>query len=130
LSKHYTSKGFTAWASEREPTQVFVLLESIYGAFDSVAHKRRIFKVETIGDCYVACAGLPVARDDHAVAAARFAADCLRKFQELTKKLEGELGPGTSNLGLRVGLHSGSVTAGVLRGDKARFQVRYLVVLL
>jgi len=54
---------------------------------------------------------------------ARFARDCLYKFGVLVKNLEAELGPETSNLGLRVGLHSGPVTAGVLRGDKARFQL-------
>ena len=36
---------------------------------------------------------------------------------------ELELGPGTNELSLRVGLHSGPVTAGVLRGDRARFQL-------
>lgn len=46
--------GFTAWGSAREPTQVFVLLETIYAAFDALARKRKVFKVETIGDCYVA----------------------------------------------------------------------------
>ena len=46
--------GFTAWSSVREPTQVFTLLEQIYNSFDVIARKRRIFKVETIGDCYVA----------------------------------------------------------------------------
>jgi hypothetical protein len=45
--------GFTAWSSVRDPTQVFTLLETVYHAFDEIAHKRRIFKVETIGDCYV-----------------------------------------------------------------------------
>ena len=45
--------GFTAWSSVRDPTQVFTLLETVYHAFDQIAHKRRIFKVETIGDCYV-----------------------------------------------------------------------------
>jgi Adenylate and Guanylate cyclase catalytic domain len=38
----------------RDPNQVFVLLENIYGAFDELAARRRIFKVETIGDSYVA----------------------------------------------------------------------------
>jgi hypothetical protein len=33
--------GFTAWSSTREPTQVFVLLETLYGAFDEIAKKRR-----------------------------------------------------------------------------------------
>lgn len=46
--------GFTAWSSQREPSQVFILLETIYRAFDRIAKRRRVFKVETIGDCYVA----------------------------------------------------------------------------
>jgi len=37
--------------------------------------------------------------------------------------LERQLGPGTADLALRMGVHSGPVTAGVLRGQKARFQV-------
>lgn len=41
--------GFTAWSSSREPSQVFTLLESIYGAFDAIARKRNVFKVETVG---------------------------------------------------------------------------------
>ena len=45
--------GFTAWPSVREPTQVFTILESIYGTFDVVALKRGVFKVETIGDYYI-----------------------------------------------------------------------------
>lgn len=41
--------GFTAWSSVREPSQVFVLLETLYSAFDKIAEQRRIYKVETIG---------------------------------------------------------------------------------
>jgi class 3 adenylate cyclase len=52
-----------------------------------------------------------------------FAEECLRRFESLSKKLETVLGPGTGSLGLRIGLHSGPVTAGVLRGDNARFQL-------
>ena len=44
--------GFTAWSSAREPSQVFLLLETIYRCFDKIAKTRRVFKVETIGDCY------------------------------------------------------------------------------
>jgi class 3 adenylate cyclase len=51
--------GFTAWSSVREPTQVFTLLETLYGSFDAIARKRGVFKVETIGDSYVAVVGLP-----------------------------------------------------------------------
>jgi hypothetical protein len=44
----------------------------------------------------------------------------------ITYFAESRLGPDTGDLAMRFGLHSGSVTAGVLRGDRARFQVRVL----
>jgi class 3 adenylate cyclase len=139
---------------------VFQLLESIFKEFDSIAKRRRIFKVETVvrvlfllvvllvvvvccvtiscfasldillsdniykqGDCYVAVVGLPDPRKDHAVAMARFAMDCMNKFQLILPKLEVILGPDTADLAMRMGVHSGSVTAGVLRGERSRFQL-------
>ena len=115
--------GFTAWSSVRDPTQVFTLLETVYGAFDKIARKRGVFKVETIGDSYVAVCGLPEPNANHAVTMARFARDVVHKMNSLTKKLEAVLGPGTAELQMRVGLNSGPVTAGVLRGEKSRFQL-------
>jgi len=115
--------GFTAWSSVREPTQVFTLLETVYGAFDAIAARRGVFKVETIGDSYVAVTGLPDPRKDHAVVMAKFARDCRQQFNELCSALESTLGPETGDLHIRIGLHSGPVTAGVLRGQKSRFQL-------
>ena len=115
--------GFTAWSSTREPSQVFILLETLYCAFDTLAKMRNIYKVETVGDCYVAVCGLPTSRKDHAVVMGRFAHDCLRKVKEVTRNLEVELGPDTTDLDIRVGMHSGPVTAGVLRGERSRFQL-------
>ena len=54
---------------------------------------------------------------------AKFSSECLRKVHELTKKMEKTLGPDTGDLTVRIGLHSGPVTAGVLRGERARFQL-------
>ncbi|KAL9179241.1 hypothetical protein ACHAXT_008531 [Thalassiosira profunda] len=116
-------EGFTAWCSEREPSQVFRLLETVYREFDIEARKLGVFKVETVGDCYVAVTGLPDPREDHAIVIAKYAVRCLLKFNVLTKRLEANLGPGTASLGMRFGLHSGPVTAGVLRGEKSRFQL-------
>ena len=115
--------GFTAWSSVREPAQVFSLLETIYASFDRIARKTQVFKVETIGDCYVAVCGLPEPRDDHAVVMVRFARCISQRMYTLTRELEVTLGPDTGDLSLRIGIHSGPVTAGVLRGDRARFQL-------
>jgi class 3 adenylate cyclase len=102
---------------------VFVLLETLYAAFDAIAGRHNIFKVETIGDCYVAVAGLPEPMKDHAVVMAKFANDILNVIHKLTCALEVTLGPDTGDLTLRIGMHSGPVTAGVLRGERARFQL-------
>lgn len=107
----------------RQPCQVFILLETLYGAFDTIAKRRRIFKIETIGDCYVAVSGVPEPRADHAIAMCKFANDILTTMRKLTQRLESTLGPDTGDLALRIGLHSGPVTAGVLRGERARFQL-------
>lgn len=135
--------GFTAWSSEREPTQVFMLLEryviviyqtkrkcgkayassiqkksdepffhrianytpSVYAQFDEISKKHGVFKVETVGDCYVAVSGLPDPRPDHAVVMAKVAQQCVYKMGILTKRLECVLGPDTGDLRIRIGLH-------------------------
>ncbi|CAB9525464.1 Receptor-type guanylate cyclase gcy [Seminavis robusta] len=115
--------GFTAWSSEREPVQVFYLLESLYKAFDRIARRFGVFKVETIGDCYMCVTGLPDPQPDHATRMVRFSRQMIKQGLEICKKLERTLGPDTGDLRLRVGMHSGPVTAGVLRGEKSRFQL-------
>ena len=115
--------GFTAWSSMREPSQVFMLLEGLYSAFDDLALRRKVFKVETIGDCYVAVCGVPDPNPNHASVMVRFARDCLSAMNVVLQNLTIELGPSTTELGMRIGLHSGSVTAGVLRTNRARFQL-------
>jgi len=114
---------FTAWSSTREPAQVFVLLQSLFQAFDQIAKRRRVFKVETIGDSYVAVTGLPEPQSNHAIIMAKFAMEALQRMNQVFRNLEETLGPDTGDLGMRFGLHSGPVTAGVLKGDRARFQL-------
>jgi class 3 adenylate cyclase len=84
---------------------------------------QEFLKVETIGDCYVAVCGLPESSKCHALEIAKFASSCLDEMTVITQRLELSLGPGTTDLALRLGLHSGPTVAGVLRGEKARFQL-------
>lgn len=84
-----------------------MLLETCFGSFDQIAVQLSVFKVESVGDCYVAAAGLPTATDKHAHIMAEFALAIQAKFKSLVGKLEVLLGPDTGDLSLRVGLHSG-----------------------
>jgi Adenylate and Guanylate cyclase catalytic domain len=53
----------------------------------------------------------------------KFASSCRQKFNTVVSDMVTQLGPDTRDLMLRIGLHSGPVTAGVLRGRKSRFQL-------
>lgn len=74
-------------------------------------------------DCYVAATGIPKYHRDHAVMMVQFAHKISKEMTKMTQMLETTLGPDTSDLLLRIGIHTGPVTAGVIRGDKARFQL-------
>jgi class 3 adenylate cyclase len=65
--------------------------------------------------------GLPKPQKHHASIMVQFASDCQAAIKVVTAELESKLGPGTGDLGLRIGLHSGAVTAGVLRYVSACF---------
>ena len=78
---------------------------------------------QTFGDCYVASAGVPEPLENHAVHMARFAVDCRAEMLKVVRQMEVWLGPDTGDLSMKIGLHSGPVTGGVLRGERARFQL-------
>jgi hypothetical protein len=48
-------------------------------------------------------------RKDHAIAMTRFARDCMARMKVVVVKLEVPVGPGTADLSMRFGLHSGPV---------------------
>lgn len=53
----------------------------------------------------------------------RFARACMAKCRHLLVSLEIKLGPGTADLGMRTGIHSGPVTAGILRGGENVYSI-------
>lgn len=52
--------GFTTMAARNSPNHVVDMLNSLYKVFDSTTHDYQVYKVETIGDAYMAVSGLPV----------------------------------------------------------------------
>jgi class 3 adenylate cyclase len=81
-------------------------------------------RAQTTGDCYMVVTGLPKVRDDHATVMVKFARACLTRMAQLLPVLSESLGgEGTIDLAMRIVLHSGPVTAGVLRGKKCLFQL-------
>ena len=110
--------GFTDWSATVEPREVLHVLETIFAAFDVCARRWGVAKIETVGDCYVACAGCPHPCPlDHAQRAADFSLAILGAFGQATHQL------GVRQLKLRVGMHSGPIVGGVIRCENRRFQL-------
>jgi len=114
--------GFTKWSSERSPHEVFRLLEKIFWEFDDIAARNNVFKLGTIGDCYIAVTGIPDPIEDHAVVLTQFAFDARDAVHRVYASLEKE-GLDTAKLDMRFGIHLGDTTAGILRGTKSRFEL-------
>jgi class 3 adenylate cyclase len=101
--------GFTPAAERLAAEEVVVLLNEIFSAFDEMVARHGLEKIKTIGDGYLVAAGIPTPRADHAEAAARLALAMRQALAEL---------PVASALGLRVGIDSGPVVAGVIGRTK------------
>ena len=66
---------------------------------------------------------VPEYQKDHALTMVRFAVSCVAKLGTLLIDMADDYGDETNSLALRVGIHTGPVTAGVLRGERSRFQL-------
>jgi adenylate cyclase len=98
---------FTPFAERTEPSQVVGVLDQVFKAFDDLAERHGVEKIKTIGDAYMAAAGLPLPRRDHAEAMAEMALD----MQEAIAAVCRPLG---LDLAIRIGIESGPVIAGVI----------------
>ena len=98
---------FTPWAERLTPAEVVGYLDHLFSHFDELAERYELEKIKTIGDCYMAAAGVPTPRPDHARALALMALDMVEAMHSADEV--GHLG-----LELRVGINSGPVVAGVI----------------
>jgi adenylate cyclase len=98
---------FTPLAERLPPEEVVGVLDHLFSHFDALAERHELEKIKTIGDCYMAAAGVPSPRPDHARALALMALDMQAAMDSVDEV--GHLG-----LGLRIGINSGPVVAGVI----------------
>ncbi|PZV16585.1 MAG: diguanylate cyclase [Leptolyngbya sp.] len=99
--------GFTELSTTISPTELVELLNSVFSKFDQLADHHRLEKIKTIGDAYMAVAGLPLPRADHVRAIADIAIDMQHEITKINV-------PDGRSLSLRIGIHTGPVVAGVI----------------
>ena len=108
--------GFGKMTARMKAFEIVGCLNQLFSEFDRIADDRGVEKIKTIGDNYMAIAGLPTPRSGHARIATRLALDMIAATGRLQSRLPAPLS-------IRVGLHSGSVMAGVIGTHKFAYDV-------
>ena len=107
---------FTDLSSRISPQALVVFLSELFSIFDGLAEKHRLEKIKTIGDAYMAVGGLPDPLPRHAQAVAEMALDMEEEVAKMDAAKEGWLR-------IRIGIHTGSVVAGVIGRKKFSYDL-------
>ena len=108
--------GFTPWARRTDPANVVTFLDGLFTQFDQLVADSGVEKIKTVGDEYMAVAGAPEPRADHAVAAIGLARRMLQATAEASASVDAPLE-------LRIGLASGPVVGGVIGQRRILFDL-------
>lgn len=103
--------GFTPLSAVCSPEDLVELLNEVFSEFDALTERHGLEKIKTIGDAYMAAAGLPSPHPDPVRAAARMALE----MREVVERVQTPTG---DPLRIRIGINTGPVVAGVIGTKK------------
>lgn len=108
--------GFSSAAHDESPEAVIDYLDEFVRVFDGLCEKHSVEKIKTIGDCYMAAGGLRGSQAGQAIAVGNLALQML-KAQQTMRPLAGR------SLQLRIGIHYGTVTAGIIGETRFTYDI-------
>ncbi|TNF28314.1 MAG: tetratricopeptide repeat protein [Bacteroidetes bacterium] len=112
--------GFTALSEKLTPEELVSEIDRCFRHFDHIMDEFGVEKIKTIGDAYMAAAGVPTPKHTHAIDAVRTAL----KMQEFMLSRERDLkAEGKPFFRMRIGIHSGTVVAGIVGEKKFQYDI-------
>ncbi|MCB0799728.1 MAG: hypothetical protein KDB91_04435 [Bacteroidales bacterium] len=113
-------QGFTKIAEEMNPEVLIDELDRFFFHFDSVAEKYRIEKIKTIGDAYMCAGGIPERNRTNPVEVVLAALE----MQQYMKRMKKDPAiPAARFWDIRIGIHTGTVIAGVVGHKKITYDI-------
>ncbi|MEJ6391953.1 adenylate/guanylate cyclase domain-containing protein [Gymnodinialimonas sp. 2305UL16-5] len=110
-------EGFTKLSSELSPDDLVREIDACFKTFDLICEKHRIEKIKTIGDAFMAVGGLPVPNSTHAE-------NVLNAALEIRDVMVARNAAGEGyGMGLRIGVHTGPVVAGIVGLKKFQYDL-------
>lgn len=113
-------QGFTKIAEEMNPEVLIDELDKFFFHFDSVVEKYGIEKIKTIGDAYMCAGGIPEKNRTNPVEVILAALEMRRYMSKLKRSSEVE---GMQYWDIRIGIHTGTVVAGVVGHKKLSYDI-------
>jgi class 3 adenylate cyclase len=113
-------KGFTKIAETMTPNELINQLDGAFLQFDGISERFNLEKLKTIGDAYMCAGGLPVPNTTHPYDVCLAALE-IKSFMDQVKFMRAKLGLSTWEL--RIGIHTGSVIAGVIGKKKFAYDI-------
>ncbi len=113
-------QGFTQIAEEMNPEVLIDELDKFFFHFDSVVEKYGIEKIKTIGDAYMCAGGIPEKNRTNPVEVILAA---LEMQEYMTRMKESSLLQGMKYWDIRIGIHTGTVVAGVVGQKKLSYDI-------
>jgi class 3 adenylate cyclase len=108
--------GFTQASATMPADRMVAELNDIFSAFDDICDELGIEKIKTIGDAFMAVAGIPGACDDHAQR-------CVRAGLRMAAYMAQRNLESAFKWNIRIGIHSGSVVSGVVGKRKFTYDI-------
>lgn len=113
-------QGFTRFAEKLSPRRLIDDLDAYFSAFDDIVARRGLEKLKTVGDAYMCVGGLPRENSQHPLDACLAALEMLDAMARANARRQAI---GLEPWGLRIGVHTGSVMAGVVGKMKFTYDI-------
>jgi predicted ATPase/class 3 adenylate cyclase/tRNA A-37 threonylcarbamoyl transferase component Bud32 len=108
---------FTQISAAMAPERVVEMLNVTFNRFDDLVEQHGLEKIKTIGDAYMVVGGVPEPRADHVRAVVDLALDMQAAIPSLQRQLD------MPQFTIRIGVHTGSVVAGVIGRSKFSYDL-------
>lgn len=112
--------GFTAIAEKMTPVRLLQELDFCFSEFDRICDKYDLERLKTVGDAFMACAGLPEPNPAHAIRCVKAAVE-MREFMANYRAEKTRAGAPCWDI--RIGVHSGPVVAGIVGQKKFAYDI-------
>lgn len=113
-------KGFTQISEKLSPEELVKKLEYCFTEFDNICERNNLEKIKTIGDAYMCAGGIPVANTSNPKDAVKAGLE-MQQFMKEWKAHQEKIGEPAFEL--RLGIHTGSVVAGVIGKNKFAYDI-------